>query len=81
MHYTDTILGQIIKSKTNYSPQVLHPIARSKARQDISKELSNVESGWDDWVHYELAWCNANGCPQIGILIISIFKQPHFHKV
>jgi 7-cyano-7-deazaguanine reductase len=66
MQYSNTILGKIVKAPIKYSPDILHPIKRKKAKVD------GRFFGVDDWVHYEMNWCDEKGCPQNAILLISI---------
>ena len=60
------MLGKVVKAPVKYSPDILFPIKRKKA------ELKVEVFGVDDWVHYEMNWCDEKGCPQNAILLISI---------
>jgi 7-cyano-7-deazaguanine reductase len=66
MQYSNTILGKVVKAPIKYSPDILYPIQRKSTNSSV-----NIY-GVDDWVHYELSWCDERGCPQSAILLISI---------
>ena len=78
MNHSDTILGKIVKAPTKYNPKILQPIARYNTRKNFAHLINHINSGWDEWINYELQWCNNNGCPQIAILLISIPYESQF---
>ena len=64
--YSDTELGKHTQYSDLYDPTLLHPIARSKARQNsLQQQLPFV--GFDLWTAFEVSWLNTRGLPQVAV--------------
>lgn len=62
-------LGKTVEYKQTYSPELLHPVARSLSRDEIGLNSDDLPFfGIDIWNGYELSWLNAKGKPQVAIL-------------
>lgn len=60
-----TSLGRDVSYPSQYSPQLLFPIARSTNRQHL--DIPQAWHGGDIWNAYELSWLNAKGKPVVAI--------------
>lgn len=58
-------LGQQAKYVSQYSPHLLHPIARSQSRDALLAGAKLPFSGVDIWTAYEMSWLDGNGKPQV----------------
>lgn len=65
-------LGKDVDYESAYSPDLLYPIPRSQAREELDLGQTLPFFGVDIWNAYELSWLNARGKPQIGILTVSV---------
>ncbi|MBX2808596.1 MAG: NADPH-dependent 7-cyano-7-deazaguanine reductase QueF [Cellvibrionaceae bacterium] len=61
----DNPLGQSTRYPRHYSPELLFPIARAKARQALAIAQALPFSGEDRWTAYELSWLDARGKPEV----------------
>ena len=59
------LLGKKVSYTTNYSPELLTPIARKLTRDEIGISLPLPFSGVDIWNAWELSWLNTNGLPVV----------------
>ena len=64
--YSDTGLGKDTSYAGLYDPNLLQPIARSRARQQDKAEALPF-FGCDVWTAFEVSWLNINGLPQVAI--------------
>lgn len=66
-------LGQATIYPSQYSPQLLFPIARAESRQSLGL-MSNALpfNGVDLWTAYEISWLNQKGKPQVALAEFSI---------
>ena len=58
-------LGKRIEHTEEYSPALLHSIARSEGRSELGLDGTLPFSGVDIWNAYELSWLNTRGKPVI----------------
>ncbi|RRJ84569.1 NADPH-dependent 7-cyano-7-deazaguanine reductase QueF [Aestuariirhabdus litorea] len=65
-------LGKQSEYVCEYSPQLLHPIARSENRAALGIGELLPFRGVDIWNAYELSWLNLNGKPQVAVGRFSI---------
>ena len=62
------ILGeQTTNYPTEYSPEMLYPIARSMGRDAIGWQDDKLKVGVDWWQAFELSWLNSQGISQVAI--------------
>lgn len=66
MSVSNSLLGQDTVYPTDYSPEVLFPIARDTARLKLGN-IAGVSQGVDWWHVFELSWLNAMQMPQVAI--------------
>ena len=67
------ILGeQTTDYPTEYSPETLHPIARSMGRDAIGWDTEQLSVGMDWWQAFELSWLTPKGISQVAIARFSI---------
>lgn len=64
---TQIQLGQQAKYLSQYSPHLLHPIARSHSRDALLAGAGMPFSGADIWTAYEISWLNQNGKPEVAM--------------
>lgn len=75
--YSDTSLGHVTRHGAELDADLLHPIGRSKARQN-NRSLDVAFLGFDLWTAYELSWLNSRGLPQMAIAELSVScKSPN----
>ena len=60
-------LGKKTTGCTQYSPQLLFPLARANKRELLGIGQSLPFQGVDIWHAYEVSWLNNNGKPQIAL--------------
>lgn len=61
-------LGQVTVYPSQYSPQLLFPIARAESRQSLGLVENKLPFyGGDLWTAYEISWLNQKGKPQIAL--------------
>ena len=60
-------LGQATIYPSQYSPQLLFPIARAESRQSLGLENELPFYGGDLWTAYEISWLNLKGKPQVAL--------------
>lgn len=60
-------LGQQTEYISNYTPQLLFPIARSESRKQLGLEHNLPFHGVDIWTGYELSWLSSSGKPVAAI--------------
>ncbi len=60
----DMLLGKQVAVVDHYSPELLYPIPRQTAREELGLGESLPFYGCDLWHAYELSWLDANGKPQ-----------------
>ena len=62
----DIPLGKDTAYPDEYSPELLFPIQRLAAREQLGLEAGKLPfAGVDIWNAYELSWLNPNGLPQV----------------
>ena len=67
------ILGeQTTDYPTEYSPETLYPIARSRGREAIGWQNDKLQVGMDWWHAFELSWLNTQGISQVAMARLSI---------
>ena len=59
-------LGKSTQYISQYSPDLLFPIARSEKRSELDSQHLQF-NGEDIWNAYELSWLNSKGVPQVAI--------------
>lgn len=65
------LLGKQTDYPKEYDPNILQPIARSLARENLPFGL-NVGRGFDCWHLFELSWLDSTGKPQVAIARLMI---------
>jgi 7-cyano-7-deazaguanine reductase len=66
-----TLLGKTTHYDLNYDPELLFPIPRIKAREEMAIDSNALPFyGYDLWNHYEVSWLNPNGKPQVALVEI-----------
>lgn len=65
-------LGKLTEYVSNYSPNLLFPIARQVSRQALSLGSVLPFCGVDVWTAYEISWLDDCGKPQVAIAEFSI---------
>lgn len=58
-------LGKSTEYISQYSPELLFPIARREARAELALEGALPFVGRDHWTAYEISWLDAAGKPQV----------------
>ena len=67
------ILGeQTTDYPTEYSPETLYPIARSRGREAIGWQNDKLQVGMDWWHAFEMSWLNTQGISQVAMARFSI---------
>lgn len=61
-----SLLGKETDYPSQYSPEVLFPIARAQARQDYA-HIQGIQQGCDWWHVFEISWLDIDGKPQVAI--------------
>lgn len=59
-------LGKTTKYISQYSPELIFPIARSEKREELGSEFLTFK-GADIWNAFELSWLNQKGLPQVAV--------------
>ncbi|WP_440053651.1 NADPH-dependent 7-cyano-7-deazaguanine reductase QueF [Pseudoalteromonas sp. T1lg65] len=63
-----SLLGKSTEYASDYTPSLLHPIARKLNRDQIAVDEQNLPfKGEDTWTGYELSWLNNKGKPQVAV--------------
>lgn len=65
-------LGKLTEYVSDYSPDLLFPIARQASRQALSLGVVLPFCGEDVWTAYEISWLDDCGKPQVAIAEFSI---------
>ena len=61
-------LGMRSEYQSQYNPEKLFPIPRSRKRMEIGVDPEHPPfNGFDLWNHYEVSWLNEKGKPMIGV--------------
>ncbi len=61
------LLGKQVPVAEVYSPQLLYPIARARARGELGLDAQLPFHGCDLWHAYELSWLDGQGKPQVRV--------------
>jgi 7-cyano-7-deazaguanine reductase len=62
-----SMLGKQTTYKSQYSPELLFPIARQEKRNEIGIINQLPFVGFDLWIHYEVSWLNPKGKPIVAL--------------
>lgn len=60
-------LGESVDYPDQYSPDLLHPIARQPGRERLGLTGARPFQGVDIWNAWELSWLNSRGKPEVAI--------------
>lgn len=63
--FADSPLGRHSEYIDTYTPALLHPIARSLARESLGLSAALPFKGVDVWTAFELSWLDPHGRPQV----------------
>ncbi len=66
------LLGQDSQAPQQYAPEILYPIPRRLARDELGLPLELPFYGEDIWHGWELSWLDANGAPQSAVARFAI---------
>ena len=61
------LLGKNVPVAEHYSPELLYPIPRDKARRELGQQGPLPFYGVDLWHAYELSWLNQRGKPEVRV--------------
>ena len=65
-------LGKVSAYQTQYTPELLFPIARQQKRDELKLTGTLPFFGVDIWNAYELSWLNMRGKPQVAIATFTV---------
>ncbi len=73
MNIQNSALGQKSAYISEYTPELLFPIARKIKRDEIGIDENNLPFyGVDIWNHYEVSWLNPKGKPMVACAVMYI---------
>ena len=73
MNIQNSALGQKSAYISEYTPELLFPIARKIKRDEIGIDENNLPFyGIDIWNHYEVSWLNPKGKPMVACAVMYI---------
>lgn len=72
------VLGEKVSAPTQYSPEVLYPLARSHARNTLGYSNDIPMFGLDHWHLYELSWLNAQQSPEVFVGRLTVPAQSEY---